>query len=114
MRLNRTHALLGAALMAFSTYGFGETTADQDGGRRLVVTESDVSDAQIRAEVRQRIDARSELRFDNIDVQSFNHDVYLYGLVDTGADSAQAESIARGVPGVRRIYNGLGLSGNGG
>jgi len=114
MRLNKTHALLGAALMAFSTYGLGETTVDQDGDRRLVVTESGVSDAQIRAEVKQRINGRSELRFYSIDVQSFNHNVYLYGLVDTGADSAQAESIARSVPGVGKIYNGLGMNGNGG
>jgi osmotically-inducible protein OsmY len=112
MRFNKTHALLGAALMSLSTYGFGETTADQDGDRRLVVTESGVSDAQLRAEVRQRINGRSELRFHNIDVQSFHHDVYLYGLVDTGVDSAQAESIARSVPGVGKIYNGLGLNGN--
>jgi osmotically-inducible protein OsmY len=114
MRLNKTHALLGAALMAFSTYGFGETTADQNGERRLVVTESGVSDVQVRAEVRQQINGRSELRFYNIDVQSFHHDVYLYGLVDTGADSAQAESIARSVPGVGKIYNGLVVNGNGG
>jgi osmotically-inducible protein OsmY len=110
MRLNKTQALLGAALVAFSTYSLGETTADRNGDRRLVVTESGVSDAQIRAEVRQRINAR----FDNIDVQSFDHDVYLYGLVDTGADSAQAEAIARGVAGVRKVYNALGLNGNGG
>ena len=35
-------------------------------------------------------------------------------LVDTGAESAQAEAIARSVPGVRNVYNGLGLNGNGG
>jgi osmotically-inducible protein OsmY len=114
MKLNKTHALLGAALMAFSTYGFGETTADQDGDRRLVVTGFRLADAQIRAEVTQRIKESPGLRFDNIDVQTFHNDVYLRGLVDTAAESAQAESIARSVPGVGKIYNGLGLNGNGG
>ena len=114
MKLNKTHALIGSGLITLSTYGFAAPTSNQAGDQQVVVTGSGVSDAQIRAEVRQRINAKSELRFDNIDVQSFHHDVYLYGLVDTGTDSAQAESIARSVPGVGKIYNGLGMNGNGG
>jgi len=112
MKLNRTHALLGAALMAVSTYGFAATTADQADDRKIVIIGD--PDAQISAEVTQRINERPGLRFANIDVQSFHHDVYLNGLVDTGVESAQAEAIARSVPGVRKIYNGLGLNGNGG
>jgi osmotically-inducible protein OsmY len=112
MKLNKTHALLGAALMAFSTYGFAAPTTDEGDDRQIVITGD--SDTQIRAEVTRRINERPVLRFANIDVQSFDHDVYLNGLVDTGAESAQAEAIARGVPGVRKVYNGLGLNGNGG
>ena len=112
MKLNKTHALLGAALMAFSTYGFAGSTTDQGDDRQIVIVGD--ADTQIRAEVTQRINERPVLRFANIDVQSFHNDVYLNGLVDTGAESAQAEAIARSVPGVSNVYNGLGLNGNGG
>jgi hypothetical protein len=112
MKLNKTHALLGAALMAFSTYGFAATTTDGGDDRQIVIIGD--PDSQIGAEVTQRINERPVLRFARIDVQSFHHDVYLSGLVDTGAESAQAEAIARTVPGVRNVYNGLVLNGNGG
>jgi len=110
MKLNKTHALIGAALITLSSYGFAAPTTDQAGDQQVIVTGSGVSDAQIRAEVRQRINAKSELRFDNIDVQSLHHDVYLYGLVETGADSARAESIARSVPSVSKVYNALAVN----
>ena len=110
MKPNMTHVLLGATLVAFSTYGFAETTADQSDDQRIVVNGSDLSDAQLRAEVSQQINDRPQLRFHNIDVQSFRHNVYLYGLVDTGTESADAEAVARSVPSVRRVYNGLALN----
>jgi len=112
MELDRMRALLGTALMVFSTYGFSATTIDQGDDRQIVITGD--ADMQIRADVTRRINERHALRFANIDVQSFHHDVYLNGLVDTAAESAQAEAIARTVPGVRKVYNGLGLNGNGG
>ena len=112
MKPSKTHAVLGAALMAFSTYSFAATTIDESDSRQIAIVEA--ADMQIRAEVTQRINDRPVLRFANIDVQSFDHDVYLNGLVDTGAESAQAEAIASSVPGVRRVYNGLGVNGNGG
>ena len=110
MKPNMTHVLLGAALVAFSTYGFAETTADHSDNQRIVVNGSDLSDAQLRAEVNRQINDRPQLRFHNIDVQSFQHNVYLYGLVDTGTESADAEAVARSVPSVRKIYNGLALN----
>ena len=112
MELDKTRALLGTALMVFSTYGFAGTTTDEGDGRQIVSVGD--ADTQIRAEVTQRINERPVRRFANIDVQCFHHDVYLNGLVDTGAESAQAEAIARSVPGVSKVYNGLGLNGNGG
>ena len=44
-------------------------------------------------------------------MQSFDHDVYLYGSVTSRMDSEQAEAIARAVPGVKNVYNGLGSFG---
>jgi len=110
MKPNMTHVLLGAALVAFSTYGFAQTAVDQSDDQSVVVKGSGLSDAELRAEVRQQINDRPELRFHNIDVQSYQHNVYLYGVVDTGAESAEAEAVASGVPSVRKVYNGLALS----
>ena len=44
-----------------------------------------------------------------IDVQTLNHVVYLYGLVDTELQRQLAESVARGAPGVSRVVNTIGL-----
>ena len=110
MKLTKTHALLGASLITLSTHGFAAPTTGQAGDQQVIVTGKGLSDAQIRAEVRQRINERSELRFFNIDVQSYHHDVYLYGLVDTGVDSAQAEAIARSVASVGKVYNSLAVN----
>jgi|GEM_PF-4747323 len=110
MRPNMTHVLLAAALVAFSTYGLAQTTGDPSGDQSVVIKGTGRSDAELRAEVRQQIDEKPELRFHNIDVQSFQHHVYLYGVVDTRAESAEAEAIASGVPSVRKVYNSLALS----
>jgi osmotically-inducible protein OsmY len=69
-------------------------------------------DASIRSEVVKQINARSSLRFFNLDVQTHNHAVYLEGLVDTGVDRDLAEQVALAVPGVSRVYNGLVIEGN--
>jgi osmotically-inducible protein OsmY len=110
MKPNMTRVLLGAALVVFSTYAFAQTTANQSDDQRIIIDGSGLSDAQLRAEVMRQINDRPELRFHNIDVQSFQHNVYLYGVVDTGAESAEAEAVASGVPSVRKVYNGLALS----
>jgi len=110
MKPNMTHVLLGAALVVLSTHGFAQTTADQAGDQRVVVTGSGLSDTQLRAEVRQQINDKPELRFHNIDVQSFHHNVYLYGLVDTRTESAEAEAIARSVPSVGQVHNALAMN----
>ena len=44
-----------------------------------------------------------------IDVQTLNHVVYLYGLVDTELQRQLAESVARGAPGVSRVVNTIGI-----
>jgi osmotically-inducible protein OsmY len=44
-----------------------------------------------------------------IDVQTLNHVVYLYGLVDTDLQRQLAESVARGAPGVTRVVNTIGI-----
>jgi osmotically-inducible protein OsmY len=72
-----------------------------------------VQDAQLRDEVGKQINAHSSLKMFNIDIQTYRHAVYLHGLVDTDIDRGLAGDIAMAVPGVTRVYNGLGLLGNG-
>ncbi|HEX4584284.1 MAG TPA: BON domain-containing protein [Burkholderiaceae bacterium] len=72
-----------------------------------------IEDAKISGEVKRNIDERPSLRIFNIDVQASNRDVYLWGLVDGEMDRSRAEQIASAVPGVKKVYNGLAIMGNG-
>ena len=107
------YLVLGTALLALSGYSVAganeQSTTASDAP--VIVTGARSTDRAIRAEVLRRIGEKPALGTENIDVQSFNRDVYLYGLVTTRMDSEEAEAIARTVPGVRNVYNGLGLSG---
>ena len=70
-------------------------------------------DAQITAEVRALFNQHPVLEPPNlINVQTLNHVVYLYGLVDTDLESEIAESVARRAPGVAKVVNSIGISGN--
>ena len=70
-------------------------------------------DAKITAEVRALFNQHPVLEPPNlINVQTLNHVVYLYGLVDTDLESEIAESVARQAPGVVKVVNSIGISGN--
>lgn len=47
-----------------------------------------------------------------IEVQTLDHVVYLYGLVDTDLQRRLAESVVSTVPGVARVVDTLGLRNN--
>lgn len=70
-------------------------------------------DGAIRQAVLKEIRAKPSLAVFEIDVQAYKHDVYLYGMVDTELDRGRAEDVAYAVPGVKHVYNGLALEGNG-
>jgi osmotically-inducible protein OsmY len=59
-------------------------------------------DAQITANVKALFDQHSELGT-SIDVQTLDHVVYLYGLVDTPLESEIAKSVAVEAPSVARV-----------
>jgi len=61
-------------------------------------------DAQITANVKARFDQHPELGT-SIDVQTLDHVVYLYGLVDTPFQSEIAKSVAVEAPGVTRVVS---------
>ena len=63
-------------------------------------------DAQIATNVRNLLDSHPEFGSPNsIGVQSFDHVVYLRGMVDTGAEKWAAESVASQAPNVARVVN---------
>jgi osmotically-inducible protein OsmY len=87
--------LVGCA--AFSSCGPGECRGD-----------SDVSTA-----VEARLSQNPALQPPNLlRVQTHNHIVYLYGLVDTPLERNMAESAALDTPGVIRVVNSIGISGS--
>jgi len=63
-------------------------------------------DSQITAEVQALFERHPELGT-SIHVQTLDHVVYLYGLVDTPLGSAIAESVALEAPGVTRVVNSI-------
>jgi osmotically-inducible protein OsmY len=67
-------------------------------------------DAQITAEIESQINQRSDLECTAITVQTLDHIVYLYGVVSSGLEISDAESIARSVPGVRQVINSMAIS----
>ena len=72
-------------------------------------------DAQITSDVRARLDRYPELEPPNlIDVQTLDHVVYLYGLVDTDSERELAESVALKAPGVARVVDSIGTNNAGG
>jgi osmotically-inducible protein OsmY len=65
-------------------------------------------DAAITADVKARFDKHPELGT-AIDVQTLDHVVYLYGLVDTDLESEIAKSVALKAPGVTRVVSSIAV-----
>jgi osmotically-inducible protein OsmY len=70
-------------------------------------------DAKLAATVRAAFENHAELEPPNlITVQTVDGVVYLYGLVDTDLQRQMAEVVAHQTPGVVKVINSIGLSGN--
>jgi osmotically-inducible protein OsmY len=70
-------------------------------------------DAEITAAVQAEFARHSELQPPNVlNVQTIDGVVYLYGLVDTDLQRQIAESTAHRAPGVTKVINSIGVSGN--
>jgi osmotically-inducible protein OsmY len=67
-------------------------------------------DAKITAEVRARFRERGDLENNAISVQTLDHVVYLSGVVSSGVEINDAESIASSVPGVTQVVNSMAVS----
>jgi osmotically-inducible protein OsmY len=69
-------------------------------------------DAAITAEVNALFRQHPELEPPNLlSVQTLNHVVYLYGVVDTDFQQQMAASVAANAQGVTKVVNSIGLSG---
>jgi osmotically-inducible protein OsmY len=89
------NALAGCA--ALRNCGFGECPADAD----------------ISTTVQARLSRHPALEPPNLlRVQTHYHVVYLSGLVDTSLEREIAESVALDTPGVKKVVNSIGISGN--
>jgi osmotically-inducible protein OsmY len=64
-------------------------------------------DARIESEVKARLVAEKDANLTRLGVVSRQAVVYLTGDVASGEQKARAESVARGVAGVRRVVNAL-------
>jgi len=72
-----------------------------------------LGDAGVTSQVHARLDLHPALQPPNlITVQTFDGVVYLYGLVDTVFERELAGAVARETPGVARVVNSIGISGN--
>jgi osmotically-inducible protein OsmY len=63
-------------------------------------------DAQITADVKTLFNRHPDLGT-SIEVQTLDHVVYLYGLVDSPLESAIAKSVALEAPGVTRVVSSI-------
>jgi osmotically-inducible protein OsmY len=69
-------------------------------------------DAEISAKVRALFEQHPALEPPNLlTVQTLDHVVYLYGVVDTDFERLMAESVALQAPGVTKVVNSIGISG---
>ena len=70
-------------------------------------------DAEITAAVQAAFARHAELQPPNVlNVQTIDGVVYLYGLVATDLQRQMAESAAKQAPGVSKVINSIGVSGN--
>jgi hyperosmotically inducible protein len=72
-----------------------------------------VDDATVSTKVRAELVGAQSLKGLDIHVETMQDVVQLSGFVDSPAQKAQAEQIARGVKGVRDVRNNIVLRGNG-
>jgi osmotically-inducible protein OsmY len=66
-------------------------------------------DALITTEVRSLLSDHPALNANAIGVQTWNHVVYLYGLVDTNVERSSAEAAALGAKGALRVVDSIAL-----
>jgi osmotically-inducible protein OsmY len=65
------------------------------------------TDTRIESEVKARLVAEHDANLTRLGVVSREQTVYLSGMVESGEQKDRAETVARGVPGVKRVVSTL-------
>jgi BON domain-containing protein len=68
------------------------------------------TDTRIESEVKARLVATHEANLTRLGVVSREKTVYLSGTVESGEQKEQAETVAKGVPGVKRVVSTLEIA----
>jgi osmotically-inducible protein OsmY len=68
-------------------------------------------DAQITARIEKLLYDNKAIATWDIQVQTINHTVYLYGIVDTNVQRAFIEESARKTQGVEKVVNSISIKG---
>lgn len=108
--MNKTALILIALAGTLGLQGCVSTGSSEQAPVRNIA-EQRMDDA-IRDTITLRQNDVTELSRSHINVDVFNGNVVLSGQVPSEASSTQAEKIARGVNGVRNLYNGLTVGEN--
>src|SRR6185369_3047397 len=92
-----------AALLAFGGCKTSSSSSDERSEGRVV------DDKQITENVQKQLKKEPVYKFDGIDVATFGGIVQLSGFVNTEDQKRRASDIARQIPGVRQVVNGIAL-----
>ena len=93
-------ALIGIAALA----GCSSTDSSSKDGRSAGRAKDDKSIAEA---VEKKLKSDPMYKFDSVSVNTFDGVVQLNGFVDNQSQAQRAEDLARGVPGVTQVVNGM-------
>jgi osmotically-inducible protein OsmY len=96
--IGRISAVIGIAALA------GCSSTDSKDGRSAGRAKDDKS---ITEAVEKKLKADTMYKFESVSVNTFDGVVQLNGFVDNQAQARRAEELARGVPGVSQVVNGM-------
>ena len=79
--------------------------------RKAYLDEACADDAAITAQIQAALYANKAIATWDIQVQTINHTVYLYGLVDTNVQRAFIDETAHKTQGVEKVVNSISIRG---
>ncbi|HEX4342785.1 MAG TPA: BON domain-containing protein, partial [Verrucomicrobiae bacterium] len=77
------------------------------GDRYHESTGENIDDRGITGRVKSALGNDTEFKYDKVNVTTFKGTTQLSGFVDTSAQKSRAETLAKGVEGVKEVKNGI-------
>ena len=102
--MTRTSAIAALCMILAATSGCGLSDAYRKCGLGGCP-----QDKETNARVEAALQKHPDIETWNIQVQTLDGVVYLYGLVDNGLERNLVEDFARSTPGVRGVVNSIGV-----